>query len=798
MARLSAFLFASLLLCASSGLAQTDAGGSVPDPTIRELAITFDGARVVSEQYVRNNIQVKAGEAYDQAEVDQSIRTLYATRLFEFIEVKLDRVDDETVDVEFVVRPKFRIETIGITGNDRVSSRRLEREINIREGGFLDELSVKNDADKLEEYYLKKGFSNVDVEYEVRRDRVRGTATVVFNVNEGRKIIIKKIEFVGNEAVKDRRLRRVMKETKQWWWLSWVTGSGKFDEDKFREDLTALRNFYKNEGYLDIEIPENKIELNYPEPDELVIRIHLSEGQRYKVGEIDIVGNTIFTDEELRPFLDVRTGDVFAPEDIDEETTQISDFYGSRGYLDTRVQAERVPNLETRAIDLNFVVTESEKFFVESINIEGNTKTKSKVILRELALAPGDVFDTVRMKNSEARLKNTRFFEDQGGVTLTPEQTDIPGRRNLKITVREGRTGNLTFGAGFSSLERAVVFAEVTQGNFDLFNWRSFFQGDGQKFRLRLQLGSRSNEAILAFEEPWLFEQRLAFGFELFRRETDFNANTYNELRSGLEVYLRKRLFELVEGRFSYRYEIVNIFDVSPLAPTSIVNLAGPDGEFDQTVSRVGLTLLRDTRDTLIYTNRGNRIQLSAEYAGGPFQGDTDYVKTELRYAQFLPTFEFPVEQTLSLVGRIGTAVPLGDNDQNGRENSDDMPFFDRFFLGGPQSLRGFEFREVGEPETRDPTTGEMLGGNSYGLLSLEYSFKISDPLRFAVFYDAGFVNKPDFDFDPSSYNDNWGFGLRILVMGAPLSLDYGIPLKTDEFNEDDGAQFNFSFGSRF
>ena len=171
----------------------------------------------------------------------------------------------------------------------------------------------------------------------------------------------------------------------------------------------------------------------------------------------------------------------------------LEDFYGREGYLETRVRLLRKPNLATSNIDLEYQVNESEQFNVESIKIEGNTKTKSIVILRELVLGPGEVFNTVRMEFSKLRLENTRFFED---VNVSPEITNIPGRRNLKVAIKEGRTGNLTFGAGFSSLERAVVFAELSQSNFDLFNRRSFFQGDGQKFRLRLQLGSESSEAV--------------------------------------------------------------------------------------------------------------------------------------------------------------------------------------------------------------------------------------------------------------------------------------------------------------
>jgi outer membrane protein insertion porin family len=380
------------------------------------------------------------------------------------------------------------------------------------------------------------------------------------------------------------------------------------------------------------------------------------------------------------------------------------------------------------------------------------------------------------MKISKVRLENTRFFED---VNVTPESTNIPGRRNLRVAVREARTGNLTFGAGFSSLERAVIFAEVTQSNFDIFNRKSFFQGDGQKFRLRLQLGSQSSEVVLAFEEPWLFERELALGGQLFRTTSDYQSAFYEEIRTGGQVYLRKRLFGLVEGIATYTYEVVNIDNVDPSAPQIFQSLAG-----ETAISKIGFTLLRDTRDKIVNTTSGNRMEIITELAGGPLSGDADYYRLEFRGSQFYPVFEFQ-EQVLALLGRAGVVENFGD--------SSDVPFYDKYFLGGPQTLRGFEYREVGPKNN----FGEPLGGKTYAFFSAEYSFDVVKPIRFAIFYDAGFVNADAYEFAPASFNDNFGFGLRLFVAGAPLSLDFGIPLTTDRFNKK-GSQFNFNFGTRF
>ena len=207
-----------------------------------------------------------------------------------------------------------------------------------------------------------------------------------------------------------------------------------------------------------------------------------------------------------------RPGNWFTPSKLDKDVEALEDFYGRGGYLDTRVHLLRKPNLATGDIDIVYEITESERFNVESVVIEGNDKTKSTVIVRELSLGPGQVFDQVRMKISKARLDNTRYFDD---VDVTAEETNIPARRNLKVKVTEARTGNLTFGAGYSSLEGAVAFAEVTQSNFDLFNYRSGFQGAGEKFRIKFQIGSLSTEMVIGFEEPWLFQKQLHFSLDL-------------------------------------------------------------------------------------------------------------------------------------------------------------------------------------------------------------------------------------------------------------------------------------------
>jgi outer membrane protein insertion porin family len=729
--------------------------------------------------------------AYNPAVVDKSIRALYQSGYFEFVEVSVQNTDSGTIDVTFEIVSKYTIETVRFEGADEFSRRRLLNKSEFEPEKSLDEYAVSVAAEKIKEYYIEKGYPNVEVDYSIERDGDSGTADVIFQIEEGNKIKIKLVEFDGNEVLSDRKLRKQLETKKNNFFLSWVTGTGKFDKVQFEEDLETLRTYYRNEGYLDVVVDESKVNIEIINSKKMIITINVVEGLRYFVGDMEVDNATIFTESELLSVIQTETGDPFSPEKVDEAGDAVRTYYTSRGYLNAFVRAERVPNMESRQIDLIFRVRESEKFYVESINVEGNTKTKSRVIIRELALRPGDVFDLQRMETSKSRLENTRYFET---VALDPETTNLPGRKDLGVNVREGRTGNLTFGAGFGSIERAVVYIEVTQSNFDIFNWRSGFQGDGQKFRFKASLGSRSNEILISFEEPWLFEQRLAFGIDLFRTESEFNSTNYNELRTGFELFLRRRLFELVEARLSYRLELVEIFDVAfgpgPRNPDGSVTGDGvPDvfqaAQGEDLISKVGLTFLRDNRDSLIFTRKGSRTTLTTELAG--VGGDVNYFKLEGRTAQFFPTFD-TLRQTFSVLGRLGSIAPYGD--------STTVPFYDRFYLGGPDTLRGFEFRDVGPRDTEVGVT-DSVGGNSYALVSFEYQFRLAEPIGLVVFYDWGFVNAGEYDFSFSDYADNWGVGARVMLLGSPLKLDFGIPI-TSPAGVDGGVQFNFSFGTRF
>ena len=742
---------------------------------IKKIEVSFLDPVTTGEGLVFSNISIKAGMVYNERLIEQSIKSLYDSGYFQFIEVKRTAREDG-IDLLFVVQSKFKLVEIQIIGNNELSDKKLKESLTSKLNEPLSEKDVKKDTDEINKLYTKAGYPNAEINYKIKENANSGNATVTIQVVENPRIVIKDIQFKGHEPVEEDDLFELMTSKKRWF-LSWITGSGRFNDDEFNQDLEKIRNYLREEGYLDVNLDRDSVILKYPSPRELYITIPINLGVQYYYGSTSFSGNTLFTTEELTASLDLKEGEKYQPSRVDQNRRKIKDLYGKKGYLETIVNHKRIFDLDDNIIGLNFEIQEGKQTYLESISIEGNETTKNIVILRELALRPGEVFDSVRMKNSESRLKNTRFFDS---VMLSPQNTNIPDRKELLVNVKEGSTGNVSFGAGFSSLEEISLRLELSQSNFDLFNYESFFEGDGQKFRLKLSVGSVSNNSVLSLEEPWLFERELAGGFELFRSETNYNSSYYDELRSGIHVYLRKRLFGLTVGRLSYQFENVNIDDISDSAPQTI-----RDEEGKRIVSKVTLNLTRDTRDSFLNTTRGNRIQFTNQLAGGILGGETNYWKTELRSAQFLPVFKYQT-QVIALLGRFGVITPYSD---------ENVPFFDRFFLGGPDTLRGYDYRDVGPIDSG--SENEPIGGNTYGMISAEYSVELFDPIRLAAFYDGGFVNVDEWDFSFSDYNDNVGLGIRMMIAGNPLRLDFGFPLQTSAHN-DESMQFHFSFGTRF
>lgn len=800
--------FVLLLACALSASAQFAA------PKVLRIDIRHIGPATVSDELIRSNIRVKPGDAYLRYNVDDDVKNLYATGLFYNIRVA-DEESPEGVVLTYLVQAKPRLTEITFKGNKKYKSPKLLAKISSRVGDPLDERKLFTDSQEIQKMYEKAGYPGTQVKYVLGIEESAGRGTVTFEIKESPKVKIKSVEFVGAQAFPEKQLRKAIKTRKRWM-FSWLTGSGIYKADEFEMDRERLAEFYRNRGYIDFEIKD--VELVRPATGSMVVRIHIHEGTPYKVGAVSFTGTTLLDTNAVTPGFDpgpapesalaraewlaarrlnssfaMKEGDTFTPEGLRRNTGVIEDFYGARGYIDVspgtgNLRVRRVPNTGKGTMDIEYVVEEGQKSYIEKIEIRGNTKTKDRVIRRELAVAPGEVFDMVRVKISEQRLQGLQYFEK---VDSRPESTDIPNRKNLVIGVEEKNTGNVSLGAGFSTIDSIVGYVEFTQGNFDLAN-PPYFTGGGQKFRARVQVGSQRQDYTLSFIEPWFTGRKLSLGVDLYRRKLDFQSveSLYNEERTGARLGLTRALgSDFLIGSVHYTIEQVGIVDVETNAPQAIV-----DEEGRSLLSKFGASLAYDTRNNVTLPDRGQRTELFGELVGGPLGGDRDFYTLELKTAwYFKGLFSGHV---LEVVGRTG----VGD----GLTGSKDIPFYDRYYLGGLYSLRGFKYREIGPREFLSDGTYEPVGGKTYWFATAEYSIPIIERFRFAVFYDIGMVYPGAYSFSPEpsrgpgydtgTYADNWGIGLRLNLPIGPLRLDYGFPITAPNGVSDSG-RFQFGVG---
>lgn len=777
-------------LLASMALAQRAAA------PIKKIEVRHVGPAAASDSLIRANIHVKEGDLYNRSSVDDDVRNLYATGFFYNIRVLEEPLDDG-ISLIYLVQGKPTLTEIRFTGNQRYKEGKLRKKLTSKVGDPLDERKLFNDTQEILKLYQKKGYQKTQVKYVPVIDDRLGKGSVTFEITEAPKVKIKDVQFLGAEAFSQKKLRKVIK-TRRNWMFSWLTGSGKLKDEQFEEDKGKLADFYRNEGYIDFEIKD--IQFDQIDPKWMIIKFTVSEGTRYRVGTVDFKGTSAFSTNEILARVIVREknrshrgltmgpGEVFTPAGLGRDRDGIEDFYGARGYIDARVVPERIANTERGTMDLVYLIDEGRKSYIEKIDIRGNTKTKDKVIRRELAVNPGEVFDMVRVRVSTNRLNGLNYFSK---VEADPDPTDVPDRKNLLVSVEEKNTGDIRVGAGFSSVESLVGFVEVSQGNFDLFKPPYFLgTGAGQKIRLRAQLGTQRKDIVLTFIEPWFLNRKLSLATDLYYRELRYYSDLYDTLQAGARLSLTRTLWsDFWLGSVGYTIEnigIVNMPEAGPLFDPVPPEIRKEEGY--TLVSKVTSSIAYDTRNSVFLPNRGQRTALEAEVAGGPLGGDTDFYKLQLRTAWYFPGF-LP-GHVIEASGRLGVVDNYGFDT--------DVHLFDRFFLGGLYTLRGYKYRSIGP---YDSTGEEPIGGRTYWFGSVEYSIPIIERLRIAAFYDIGNVYVDSYSFAPPPYgdyglySDNWGIGVRLTIpMLGPLRLDYAIPISHDPY-VDGAGRFQFSVG---
>ena len=788
------------------------------DPLVRSIRIKTDGT-AVSEQFVLGFVALRQGQPFSKDAVANTVRSLYATGRFNqaLVEPILDPVSGQ-VDIVVTVeaRPILKeIEYIGgdgLVGKDGWFGGSVIEDVKI--GEPLDMAQLRRSEIKLQnELRKKRPFARVRSEL---LDAVGGKKVAVI-VDEGVELKVDNFRFEGATSF-DRYDLWSAAELKtseyRWYKWSWLIGGGRLDPEQYRADCKKLREYYRAKGYLDVEVedadPEKVCEVKDVKGAvgwvDVIFKI--KEGRKYTIGAIAFDGNRLGSTDPLyattalqkvvaepslrrgahpAEFDKIASGEAFAVPAIEAAADKLREYYGQMGYINSSVQVVRKPNLTTGAIDVKFQIEEGQRHTVRAVEIQGNTKTRSTVIARELALGPGEVFDLARTRVSEARLRNTQFFEE---VRVTPVSTSIPGQSDLRVTVKEGPTGQVSFGAGYSTVEGLVGFVEYAESNFDFSNSEGWYRGDGQKFRVRLSVGSLTNSFEHSFEEPALWERDLSVGYSIERRYAGYASANYSVLSEGVSLYARRRIFSNIEGRIGYNLRRMSVDNVTADAPADVVTegIAGA-----RVISSVSLSLTYDTRDEYNFPTKGSRISLTEELAGNGLGGDVKYLKSELRTGRWFlvsPT----AEQTVGVIGRVGLLTGSGGY----------LPFYERFYLGGAYDMRGFGYNEVGAYDTYDTTHGNQpMGGMTYGFLSAEYTIKAAENLRFAAFYDYGIVNRSETNFSVSEANSDYGLGMRILLGGAVMRLDFGFPLQTTktpagaDINAG-GMKFNFSFGTVF
>ncbi len=740
---------------------------------IREVVIVPQGHLSMTEEAIRAHLKSRAGSVYSPEAVHDDVQALYATERFSDVRIDVQPISETELRLLVYLREKPILSEIVIEGAKAVKPSEIRSFIDLSPGAPLDESEIFQGLEAAKEKYRKRGFPNAKLDFDTAVDPDTGRAVVRITVKEGSRVKISKVRFEGNAALSARELRKVMK-TRPHHIFSWLTGSGRYMPEQLDADLRAVRELYRNKGYVDVELGEPDLEI--VPGGKMIITIPVEEGSRYKVGSVEIEGNTLFETDKLKAILRMGPGETYSPPGERKDRDALRDYYESRGYLGTGVMVRRIPNTETGRIDLVYRIREGVLTTIDLIEIRGNTPTKGKVIRRELAVRPGELYDGPRVRVSEQRLRNLGFFDSVESYT---EATEDPARRRLVFDVEEGKTGQMMFGAGFSSIDKLVGFAEVRQSNFDLFN-PPYFRGAGQKLRLRVQIGTERDDLLLSFDEPWFMDRKLSLGTDLYMQSARFLSDDYDERRTGGRIRLGKALYPFIRGELFYNYEVVDIFDVAEDASEQIKMEEGK-----RSVSMLGASIIQDTRDSPFRPTRGMRNVLAADLAGGFLGAETDLYRLKVN-SDLLFSMPWHERHVLALLGRAGVVEEYGDSDR--------VPIFDRFFLGGANTLRGFDYRDVGPKDEN----GEPIGGRTMLMATVEYTIPLVSVFRGAVFYDIGMVWDPAWYADLGNLNSDAGLGIRMDLPIGPVRIDYAWPIQADEFNDNPNGRLNFSMGYRF
>ncbi len=722
------------------------------EEAIRVSEIRVTGNQRIETDAILRVIETRPGGVYDEERLSADLEAIYQMGYFDDIRVEVAKEKGGHI-VIFEVREKPTIREILFTGNRAIDNEKLAENIDISSGSILNIFRIQRNIRIIETLYREKNYHNVRVTYETQPLENNQT-NLEFVIEEGEKVRIKEIRFDGNQAYSDKELKELM-ETSEKGFFSWLTSSGELDHDQLAQDIMMLTAHYHNNGYADARIGEPVIEF---EEEWIHILIKIEEGDQYAMGAVDVRGDFIIDREELLAVLETRDKTYYNRDAIRQDVLTLTDIYADKGYARADVMPEIEKNPEATTIDIVFHIEQNQPVYFEKILITGNTKTRDKVIRRELHIHEKGLFSSNRLKRSVRNLHRLDFFED---IDVRTQQGSQEDEMILQIDVTEKPTGTFTFGGGYSGVDKLYVMASVSERN--LF-------GLGQFLEFRTQAGSRTQQFSLSFVEPWLFDIPLSAGLDIYKWEREYDE--YDRDSTGGSLRFGYPVLDYTRGYIRYAYDISDISNVVEAYQELIP-------EERNVESSVSLSLVYDSRNRVFNPTEGSNHKATVQYAG--IGGNVGFTKVTAETGWYYPLFWSTVFFAHGEIGYVR------------RHSGKDLPDYERFYLGGINSLRGFDWRDV-SPKDEE---GLEYGGDRYIQFNLEYLFPIIKDAGFMglVFYDTGNAYDGG-SFDLGDMRESAGFGIRWYSPMGPLRLERGYIL--DREPGEDSGRWEFTIGGFF
>jgi outer membrane protein insertion porin family len=716
--------------------------------------IEIKGNRKIESSAIIAQIKSKAGNNFFEADIAADIKTIFKMGFFLDVTAESTSTPEGKV-ITFIVQEKGLISEIRIDGNKALSKEDIQEVLTIKTKQNLNQEKIKADLEKIKTLYDSKGYYNAEINDKVERDGEKDFR-VIFEIKENDKLSVESITFEGNEAYSSKELKNMM-STSEHGIFSFITDSGLLKRDQLKQDIGKLSSYYFNNGFINSQVGEPEITID---KKGIYIKIKIKEGKRFKVDKVEISGNLLEKPRtELLQSLKIKKGDNYNREAIMKDIDFLTQTCNDEGYANADVNPKINTRENEQLVDVDFQINKGELVYINHINIAGNTITRDKVIRRQLEVVEGDMYSSSKLRNSYSNLNRLRYFEE---VDFQTEKGQDKSKTDINIRVKEKSTGMFMVGAGYSSVDKAVIMAQITQQNF---------LGYGQILSLRTSLGSSTNNIDLSFTEPWLFDQPLWSQANIWKYKKDYDSYTLDSRGAGLT--LGYPLWEKIVGYVGYKLTADDISDVSTAAPIQI-----RDQEGQLITSAVTLSLVRDTTNDYIFPSKGTKANLSVTQAGGPLQGDASYTQYAASLFVYYP---LPLDVVFGVKSRIGYI--------QGHDGVE-IPIFSRYVLGGINSLRGFRYIGPTNPGTED-----TIGGTTMLVFNVEMVFPFirESGMKIVAFYDAGNAWNDRYYLD--DLRQSVGLGIRWYSPIGPLRLEYGHIINGKGLNDDSTGRWEFTIG---